>query len=71
MNNKTLFLLVYWITTIVSFVINFLIGMYTLEDYLRHEILYYVGSFLASSTIGVIIAIIAVITLRRIYHVSN
>ncbi len=71
MNNKILFLLVYWVATIVSFVINFLIEMHTSEAYLHHEILYYVGSFLASSTIGVIIAIIAMMTLRRIHHVSH
>lgn len=71
MSIRKLFFLVFWIATIMSFVINFLIALYLSEDYLHHEIGYYVGSFLASSTIGVIIGIIAILTLKRMQQVSH
>ncbi|MHB8602026.1 MAG: hypothetical protein ACYC6W_09725 [Nitrosotalea sp.] len=69
-NTKKLFFLVFWIATIMSFIINFLIALSLSEDFLNHEIGYYIGSFLASSTIGVIIAAIATMTWKKMYHVS-
>ena len=71
MNTRKLFFLVFWIVTVISFVINFLIALYLSEDYLHHEIWYYVGSFLASSTIGVIIGIITILTLKRMHQISR
>ncbi len=71
MSIARLFLLVFGIATVLSFVINFLIAVSMSEDYLHHEIWYYGGSLLASSTTGAIFAIIATIAMRRIYRISN
>ena len=71
MHAKKLFLTVFCITTIMAFIMNFLIVPSLSEDYLHHEVGYYVGSFLASSTIGVIIGVIATLTLKKMHQVSN
>lgn len=71
MSEKRSALLVFWIVTIMSFVANLLISAYKYQNHFHHELGYYVGSFLASSTIGAIIAIITIMVQKRIPHVSN
>ena len=71
MNIKKLFLLVFCISTTISFVVNLLVATLTVEDYFSHEVGYYVGSFLASSTIGIVLTIIAITLLRKINHVQD
>ncbi|MEM2161129.1 MAG: hypothetical protein QXN55_09275 [Candidatus Nitrosotenuis sp.] len=41
------------------------------EDYFTHDAGYYVGSFLASATIGVILTVIAIMLLRKMNNVSD
>ena len=71
MNEKRSALLVFWIVTVMSFVANLLISTYKYQNYFHHELGYYVGSFLASSTIGAIITVITIMVQKRIHHVSN
>ena len=69
-SQKRSFLLVFWIATTMSFTVNFLISAYQYHDYFHHELGYYVGSFLASSTIGAIMAVIVIMAWKK-HHVSN
>ncbi|MGI0047043.1 MAG: hypothetical protein ACREBB_07640 [Nitrosotalea sp.] len=55
----------------MSFVANFLISLSRHQNYFDHELGYYVGSFLASSTIGIIIAIVAITMWKRTHHIPN
>ncbi len=71
MKTKKLFVLIFWLSTVASFIVNFIIAMSMPGDYRHHEIWYYAGSFLTSSIIGAIIGVIAIMTLRRMHQISN
>lgn len=71
MNEKRSAVLVFWTVTMMSFVANLLISTYKYQNYFHHELRYYMGSFLASSTIGAIITIIIIMMQKRIHRVSN
>ena len=68
MNIKKLAILSFCILTAISFMVNIVVATLEAENYFDHEAEYFVGSFLASATIGAILTTIVVILLKKMNY---
>ena len=53
----------------ISFMVNIVATELEAENYFDHDAEYFIGSFLASATIGIILTTIVVIVLKKMNYV--
>ena len=71
MNVKKLSFLTFCIFTVISFTVNVVAATLEAENYFDHDVEYFIGSFLASATIGILLTAIVIILLKKMNYVGD